>query len=108
MDISLVLWHRPRAALVLQTSDLLNAAAMTQLAAAEEAELAARAALSQQVAGLEGLQAEKAALAQRMQDLQVSLSTRYSAVIPAVTAALDADCLPDSRHLPVLGHPQPT
>jgi hypothetical protein len=58
---------------LLQTSDLLNAAAMTQLAAAEEAELAARAALSQQVAGLEALQAEKAALAQRMQDLQVSV-----------------------------------
>lgn len=46
---------------------------MTQLAAAEEAELAARAALSQQVASLESLQAKKAALAQQMQDLQVSV-----------------------------------
>lgn len=55
----------------LQASDLVNAAAMSQLAAAEEAELSARAALSQQVAAYEALQADKAALAARTQELQV-------------------------------------
>lgn len=46
---------------------------MAQLAAAEEAEEAARAALSQQLAAQDGLHADKAALAQRMQELQVCL-----------------------------------
>lgn len=54
-----------------QTSDLVNAAAMAQLAAAEEAEEEARAALGQQVAAFEAAQADRAATAQRMQDLQV-------------------------------------
>jgi uncharacterized membrane protein len=60
----------------LQASDLLNAAALTQLAAAEDAELSVRAALTQQVAAFEELQADNAALAQRMLDLQASSRLR--------------------------------
>lgn len=57
--------------LPLQASDLVNAAAIAQMAAAEEAETAARSALSQQLAAFDALQADKAALWQRMQELQV-------------------------------------
>lgn len=56
----------------MQASDLVTAAAMSQLAAAEEAELSVRASLSQQVEAFEALQADKAALAGRMHELQVS------------------------------------
>jgi uncharacterized membrane protein len=58
----------------MQASNLVNAAAMSQLAAAEEAELSVRASLSQQVEAFEALQADKAALAGRMHELQVGTS----------------------------------
>jgi ABC-type Fe2+-enterobactin transport system substrate-binding protein len=54
-----------------QASELINAAALGQLAAAEASEVALLAQLSQQLAAFEAAQADKAALAQRMTALQV-------------------------------------
>jgi hypothetical protein len=56
---------------LVQASDLINAAALGQLAAAEASEAALQAQLSQQLAAFEAAQADKAALAQRMTALQV-------------------------------------
>jgi len=74
-----------------QATDLVNAAAMAQLAAAEEAETAARSALSQQIAVLEAVQAEKAAAAQRMQELQVSMSIHAASPL-CCTMDNNTDC----------------
>ncbi|WIA27986.1 hypothetical protein OEZ86_010576 [Tetradesmus obliquus] len=54
----------------LQASELIHAAALGQLAAAEASEVALQAQLSQQLAAFEAAQADKAALAQRMTALQ--------------------------------------
>jgi hypothetical protein len=58
-----------------QASDLINAAALGQLAAAEASEAALQAQLTQQLSAFEAAQADKAALAQRMTALQVRAET---------------------------------
>eukprot|EP00878_Enallax_costatus_P033874 GHUV01037450.1.p1 GENE.GHUV01037450.1~~GHUV01037450.1.p1 ORF type:complete len:485 (+),score=204.31 GHUV01037450.1:188-1456(+) len=54
----------------LQASDLANAAALGQLAAAEAAEVASREQLSKQLAAFEAAQADKAGMSQRLESLQ--------------------------------------
>lgn len=55
----------------LQTSDLANAAALNQLAAAEASEVASREQLSKLLAAFDAAQADKVAMNHRMEALQV-------------------------------------
>lgn len=60
------------ACFLLQMSDLLHAAALVQIGAAEAAETATRAQLEEQVNAFHQAQSDKAALGQRLAELQVS------------------------------------
>lgn len=62
--------------MLLQASDLANATALGQLAAAEAAEVTSREQLSKQLDAFEAAQADKVAMSQRLDSLQVMLATR--------------------------------
>jgi hypothetical protein len=81
-------------AALLQASDLINAAALGQLAAAEASEAALQAQLSQQLAAFEAAQADKAALAQRMTALQVrgGSATLSARLLPPLQFPVMAMC----------------
>lgn len=88
---------------LLQASDLINAATLSQLEAAEASELTCRDQLNKHLEAFEASQADKVALAKRMEELQVRmqcmLAIEILALFACCTNCTKGWCTSTSRHL---------